>query len=181
MPAGGTKVSSAGVGDGASTEGTGVGVLAFTLTGRSGFRSFAISSKRGLITKKNKPAKAPPLNNKKISTPAMINGAFDFFFAATGGGNGAEGAGAVTAGGGCMAGTSVVVGTGGSTAAGGGGGGATHCGGGGVAGGGGGGVAGGGGAGGGGVGALAMSAVFGVEPVGPVVGPVLRGSATVAG
>ena len=177
MPAGGIKVSSAGVGDGASTEGTGVGVLAFTLTGRSGFRSFAISSKRGLITKKNKPAKAPPLNNKKINTPAMINGAFDFFFAATGGGNGAEGAGAATAGGGCMAGTSVVVGTGGSTAAGGGGGGggATHCGGGG-------GVAGGGGgAGGGGVGALPMSAVFGVDPVGPVVGPVLRGSATVAG
>ena len=94
----------------------------------------------------------------------MISGTFDFFLA-TGGGSGAEGAGVATACAGGAAGTSGV-----------------HCGGsagGGVAATGGGG--GGGGAGGGVAGGLAMSDVFGVVEVGPVVGPVLRGSATVAG
>ena len=96
----------------------------------------------------------------------MINGTFDFFFAA-GDGSGAEGAGAWTAGPGCTTGTSAVTfccwagggGAGGGVAATGGGG---------------------GGAGGGAAGGRAMSEVFGV-PVGPVVGPVLRGNATVAG
>lgn len=99
----------------------------------------------------------------------MIHGNFDFFFA-TGGGNGAEGANA-----GCGAAISPVAARVCSTAVGGGGGGA----GGGVATTGGGG--GGGGAAGGGVGGRPMSEVFGVDPVEPVVGPVFRGSATVAG
>jgi len=90
----------------------------------------------------------------------MIQGSFDFFFA-TGGGNGAEGAGvAATIGWGRA--ISPVVTFGGSTT-GGGGGGVT-----------------GGGAGGDDAGGPAMSEVFGA-PDGPVVGPVLRGSATVAG
>ena len=97
----------------------------------------------------------------------MIHGNFDFFFAT--GGNGAEGAMA-----GWGAAISPVVARGWSTAAVGGGGGA------------GGGVAttgggGGGGAAGGGVGGLPMSEVLALVPAGPVVGPVLRGSATVAG
>jgi hypothetical protein len=98
----------------------------------------------------------------------MINGIFDFFFA-TGGGNGAEGS--CAAGAGCIAGTSPVDTAGWSAGGGGGGGGVTDTGGGG----------GGGGVGGGAAGGLAISEVLGVVPVGPVVGPVLRGSATVAG
>ena len=96
----------------------------------------------------------------------MIHGSFDFF-CATGGGKGAEGAGVATAdtGGGCGATTSPVVRACGCSAGGGAGGG------------GGGGVTEGGG-GGGGAG-CEISAVFGLDPVGPVVGPVLRGSATV--
>ena len=152
MPAGGTKVSS-GVGDGVSTVLAGVGVLRFTFAGRSGFRCAAISSNLGLTTKKNRPAKAPPPNKRRSTRAPIISGTFDFFFT-TGTGSGAEGAGVETAGGGSA---------GGGVAATGGGGGA-----------------------GGGVGVwvawgLAMSEVFGVVPVGPVVGPVLRGSATVAG
>ena len=99
----------------------------------------------------------------------MIHGNFDFFVA-TGGGNGVDGAGAETAtaggaGGGCGATTSPVVRAGGCIGGGagvGGGGGVTE-----------------GGGGGGGAG-REMSEVFGLDPVGPVVGPVLRGNATVA-
>ena len=157
---------SSGVGAGVddSTEAAGVGVLTFVFSpGRFGFRSADISSKRGLTTKKKTPAKIPPPKRRKISTPAMIHGIFDFFFAT--GGNGAEGATA-----GCGAAISPVVARIGSTAAGGGG-----------AGGGGGVAATGGGGGGGGVGDLPMSEVLGGVPAGPVVGPVLRGNATVAG
>ena len=50
-----------------STELLGVGVL---ITGWLGFRSAAISSNFGLTTKKNRAAKAPPLNNRKTRTPA---------------------------------------------------------------------------------------------------------------
>lgn len=92
----------------------------------------------------------------------MIHGSFDFFFAT--GGNGAEGAGAgAGATGVCMAGVliSPVVTGGGWTDGGGG-------------------VTGGGGGGAGAAGCRPTSAVFGA-PVGAVVGPVLRGSATVAG
>jgi len=98
----------------------------------------------------------------------MINGIFDFFFAT--GGNGADGATAtcggatispVVARGGSAAGVGGA--GGGVTGGGGGGGGATYC----------------GGAGGGGV--ARISEVLGFVDVGPVVGPVLRGSATVAG
>lgn len=97
----------------------------------------------------------------------MISGTFDFFCATGGGGNGVEGAeGAWTTGSGCIAGTSTVVGAGG-----GGGGGAAVTGGGGGE----------GGVGGGAAGGFAISEVFGLVSVGPVVGPVLRGSATVAG
>ena len=170
VPDGGTNVSStvaAGDGDGVSTEAVGVGVL--ISAGLLRFCSAAISSSFGLTTKKNTAAKAPPLNNRKTRTPAMISGTFDFFFA-TGGGNGVEGADGVedaeTHGSGCAAGTSTVVGAGG----GGGGGGAAVTGGG-----------GGGGGVGGAAGGFAMSEVFGLDSVGPVVGPVWRGSATVAG
>ena len=155
--------STVGAGDGVSTELVGVGVLAGT--GGSGLRSADISSKRGFTTRKKSPAKAPPLNKRKTRIPPMISGSFDFFFA-TGGGNGAEGA--WTAAAVCIAGTSTVVGATCSAGGGGGGGGVTV-------------VGGGGGVGGGAAGGLAISEVFGVVPVGPVVGPVLRGSATVAG
>ena len=100
----------------------------------------------------------------------MIHGSFDFFFATGCGGNGADGAGcgngadvagvATTAGGGGATTSPVVRCCGGST--GGGGGGAT------------------GGGGGGGAG-REMSDVFGADPAGPVVGPVLRGNAIVCG
>ena len=167
VPGGGTKATSVdGDGDGVSTEGTGVGVLAFVFsTGRTGFLSEAIWSSFGFTTKKNKPAKAPPLSRRKISTPAMMYGIFDFFFA-TGGGNGADGAGADTGGGGCGVTTSPVVRCCGCSTTGGGGGGGV-----GVTGGGGGGDAGGAG--------REMSEVFGAVEL--VVGPVLRGNATVAG
>ena len=158
MPDGGTKVSSTvGAGEGVSTELVGVGVLT---TGGSDLRSASISSNRGFTTRKNMAAKAPKLNKRKARIPAIINGTFDFF-CATGAGNGAEDAGAWAA-------PAVIAGW---STGGGGGGGVTDTGGGG----------GGGGVGGGAAGGLAISEVLGVVPVGPVVGPVLRGSATVAG
>ena len=141
----------------------GVGVLTFVFSsGRFGFRCADISSNFGLITKKKTPARAPPPSNRNRSTPAMIHGSFDFFCAT--GGNGADGAEA-----GCGTAISPVVARDGSIAAGGGAGGGVAA------------TGGGGGAAGGGVGCLPISEVFGVAPVGPVVGPVLRGSATVAG
>jgi hypothetical protein len=136
-----------------------------------------------LTTKKNKPTRAAPPSNRKMRTPAMIHGSFDFFFA-TGGGKGAEGAAAAGRGAegtgvgdtvGCGATTSPVVLAGGCSAGGGGGGAAVTGGGGGV-----GGITGGGDITWGGGAGLEMSAVFGAVVVGPVVGPVLRGSATVA-
>ena len=151
---------SSGVGDGASIELAGVGVLRFVFsTRRSGFRSAAISSNLGLMTKKNTPASAPPLRKRNRRIPAIIHGNFDFF-CATGGGKGVEGAGVAIAGAGCGAMISPVVVFGASAAGGGGGGG--------------------GGVGGGGC-CLAMSDVVGGTPAGPVVGPVLRGNATVVG
>jgi len=166
--------SAEGEGDGACVStvlaGVGTATLAFSFC-RSGVRSAVIWSNRGLTTKKNTPASAPPPRSKNTRMPAMIHGSFDFFFA-TGGGNGAEGAGNGadgTTGGACGAAgvrISPVVtrGGGGAEAVTGGGDGDTGGGAGGVA---------------GGVG-LAMSAVF-APPAGAVVGPVLRGSATVAG
>src|SRR5205085_2558225 len=117
-----------------------------------GVRWAVIWSNRGLTTKKNTPASAPPPRSKSTRIPAIIQGSFDFFFA-TGGGNGVEGAGNGadgTAGGACGAAgvliSPVVTRGGGATEP--------------VAGGGGGGVTGGGGGvAGGGVG-LAMSDVF---------------------
>src|SRR6185369_15173799 len=83
-----------GTGVGCSTDAAGVGVLTFTFsTGRVGFLSAAIWSKRGFTTKKNKPARAPPPSSRNSSTPAMIHGTFDFFFATGCGGNGVDGAG----------------------------------------------------------------------------------------
>ena len=167
VPGGATYASAVGDGDGVSTDGAGVGVLAFVFsTGLTGFRSAAIWSSFGFTTKKNKPASAPPLSKRKISTPAMMYGIFDFFFA-TGGGNGADGAGAETVGGGCGATTSPVVRCCGCSTTGGGAGG-------------GGGVTGGGGGGGDGGAGREMSEVF-ADVVALVVGPVLRGKATVAG
>ena len=133
----------------------------FMVVGSAGgsLRARVISILTGFTTKKNTAAKAPPLNSRKTRTPAMINGIFDFF-CATGGGNGAEGAG-------CVAGTSTVDAACCDASGGGGGGGVTDT--------------GGGGGGGGAAGGLAISEVLGEFPVGPVVGPVLRGSATVAG
>ena len=90
--------------------------------------------------------------------PAMIHGIFDFFWAAAAGGNGADGAGAVGAG--WTIGTSAVIAPESRAAGVGGGGGFT-------------GAGGGGGAGGCVAGGRAISDVFGL------VGPVLRGSATV--
>ena len=148
-------------------------MLAFVFSiGRTGFLSAAIWSNFGFTTKKNKPANTPPLNNRNMSTPAMMYGIFDFFFA-TGGGNGADGAGAETGGGGCGATTSPVVRVCACPTAGGGGGGGGGAA---VT-----GVTGGGGGGGGDAGGAGreMSDVFGA--VEPVVGPVLRGKATVAG
>jgi len=157
---------SAGVGDGAATLGTGVGVLVFTVTlgAGCGLRSAAIWSNFGFTKTKNTPTKAAPPNTRKRTTRPMISGSFDFFFAG-GAGSGADGAGVGTAG----IGTSAVTCC--SAAGGGGGGGGAAATGGG----------GGGGAGGGVAGGREMSEVFGVVEVGPVVGPVLRGSATVAG
>src|SRR5205085_7548750 len=168
VPGGGMKLfSGAGDGDGDCIStvlaGVGTATLAFSLC-RSGVRSAVIWSNRGLTTKKNTPASAPPPRSKNTRMPAMIHGSFDFFFA-TGGGNGAEGAGNGadgTTGGACGAAgvlISPVVTRGGGAAEG-------------VTAGGGGGVA-------GGVG-LPMSDGF-APPAGAVVGPVLRGSATVAG
>ena len=159
VPGGGTNVSS-GVGEGASTELAGAGVLRFAFSARrSAFRSAAaISSNRGLTTKKNIPARAPVPSRKNRRIPATIHGNFDFFCAATGCcGKGVEGAGAAIAGAGCGALISPVVDASAAGDGGGGGGGGVGCG-----------------------GCLAMSDVFGA-PAGPVVGPVLRGSATVAG
>src|SRR6185369_7145096 len=143
-----------GTGVGCSTDAAGVGVLTFTFsTGRVGFLSAAIWSKRGFTTTKNKPARAPPPSSRNSSTPAMIQGTFDFFFATGCGGNGVDGAacgngadsdGVATTGG---ATTSPVVRCGGCST--GGGGGAT-------------------GGGGGGTG-REMSDVFGADPAGPVV------------
>ena len=149
-----------GAGDGAATELVGVGVL--TSTGGSGLRAAAISSNRGLTKRKNTPAKAPPLNKRKRRMPPIISGAFDFFFS-TGGGNGADGAwtGDAACVAGVVAGDCAAGGGSGATVTGNGGGGGV-----------GGGVAGGG---------FAISEVVGLAPVGPVVGPVGRGSATVAG
>ena len=147
----------------------GVGTATFVFSiGRFGLCCAFISSNLGLTTKKKRAAKAPAPSKRNTSTPAMINGSFDFFFATAG--NGADGATAACAG----AAISPVVARGGSaagvggagggvTGGGGGGGGATYC----------------GGAAGGGV--AEISEVLGVDEVGPVVGPVLRGSATVAG
>src|SRR6185369_8703319 len=120
-----------GTGVGCSTDAAGVGVLTFTFsTGRVGFLSAAIWSKRGFTTKKNKPARAPPPSSRNSSTPAMIHGSFDFFFATGCGGNGVDGAGcgngadgaAATTGGGGGATTSPVVRCCGCSTAGGGGG-----------------------------------------------------------
>ena len=167
---------SSGVGAGvdASTVLDGVGTATFVFSGvRVGFRCAFISSNLGLTTKKNKPAKAPPPSKRNINTPAMIHGNFDFFFA-TGGSNGADGATATAA---CGTAISPVAARGDSAAGvggagggvtgggGGGGGGATDC----------------GGGAGGGVAGFEISEVLGFVGVGPVVGPVLRGSATVAG
>ena len=92
---------SSGVGDGASTELAGVGVLIFGFSvGRWIGRSAAIWTKRGLIMKMNAPSNTPPPIKRNRSTPAMIHGIFDFFCATeAGGGNGAEGIGAGVAGG----------------------------------------------------------------------------------
>lgn len=109
--------------------------------------------------KKKAPASTPAPISRNKRIPAMMYGVFDFFCAA-GAGNGAEGADADATGAAGGIGTSAVVAP--SSAGGGGGGG---------------GVAGGGGGGTGGVvaGGFAMSDVLGR------VGPVVRGSATVAG
>ena len=144
---------SSGEGDGASIVADGDGTLTFALSlGRLMFRSAAISSKRGFTIKKNAPARMPPPRSRNIRTPAMIHGIFDFFCAAAGG-NGAEGATAAVGGAGTT--TSAVVCFGCST------------------------TGGGGGGGGGGVGGVTGGRDIS-EVLGPV-GPVLRGSATVAG
>ena len=97
----------------------------------------------------------------------MIHGNFDFFCATGAAGNGADVGGAYACG--SEAEVCCTAGTGGNgcevcAAGGGGGGGGVHC----------------GGGGGGGGSGFAMSAVFGAL-VGAPVGPVFRGSATVAG
>ena len=178
---------SSGVGDGCSTDGEGAASTVGLAIGSFSGLCSATWSNRGLITKKNAAARAPPLSNRNTSTPAMIQGNFDFFFAATGAaGNGADAAAAcggneadVTGGGNgadVCCGAGVCGGKGCETC--GGGGGAASAGGA-ATGGGGGGGAGAGGAGAGGAGGE-MSAVFGA-PVGFPVGPVFRGRATVAG
>lgn len=169
MFGGGTNAS--GVGEGCSADGEGAASTVGLATGSFSGRRSAIWSNRGWITKKNAPASTPPPSNKKRSTPPMIQGTFDFGFATGGAGNGADVAGACCGRGADVA-RAVCVGKDCDTCCGGGGGGDTCAGGGGETGGGGGACAGGA--------AFEMSAVFGAAG-GIPVGPVFRGSATVAG